>query len=315
MFLQQHIKRALDSLGMYRSALRLHPFAGVAVLVYHGVRADDWPAGTMRHEWAHVRARRLDDHCRALRDLCTPISLSDWRAVANGQARAPKRPVLVTFDDGYRTVLRYALPVLDRHRIPAAVFVCTNPIERQERLWFDAVAELFGDATAEEAKRLEYDGWRALVDEAAMPAGIDDPHAPLTIAELQSLASHPLIALGAHTASHPILARAPLDVQCDEITKSRATLETWLGRSVDAFAYPNGRRGIDYGVDTIQAVGDAGFAEAFSVNDEFADPCAHRLDSPRFLMHDAITGTELAHRLAISWPRGEVRNQPRDSAP
>jgi peptidoglycan/xylan/chitin deacetylase (PgdA/CDA1 family) len=303
MRVQDQIKQALDSLGVYRPVLRLHPFAGVAVLVYHGTRPDDWPAGTMRHEWAHVRVRRLDEHCRVLRDLCTPISLSDWRALASGQAPAPERPVLVTFDDGYRMVLRYALPVLERHRIPAAMFVCTTPIERQERLWFDAVAEQFGDAAAEDAKRLEYGRWRALVDEAAMPASIDDPHAPLTIAELQSLASHPLVTLGAHTASHPILARAPLDVQREEITRSRVTLETWLGRAVDAFAYPNGRRGIDYGMDTIEAVSDAGFTEAFSVNDAFADPRSRGLDSPRFMMHDAIAGAELAHRLAVSWPR------------
>ncbi|HEV8319438.1 MAG TPA: polysaccharide deacetylase family protein [Vicinamibacterales bacterium] len=306
MRVQEHIKHALDSLGVYRPVLRMHPFAGVAVLVYHGIRADDWPAGTMRHELLHVRARRLDDHCRALRDLCTPISLAEWRAVAAGQAPAPERPALVTFDDGYRSVLRHALPLLDRHHIPAAVFVCTNPIERQERFWFDTVAELFGEESAEDAKRLEYGAWRALVEQAAMPAAIDDPHAPLTIAELQSLASHPLIDVGAHTVSHPILARAPMDVQRAEIAKSRATLETWLARPVHAFAYPNGRRGVDYSADSIQAVADAGFADAFGVNEAFADPCARRLDSPRFLMHDAITGAELAHRLAVSWPRREA---------
>jgi peptidoglycan/xylan/chitin deacetylase (PgdA/CDA1 family) len=307
MTVRQGIKSALDSLGMYRSVLRLRPFTGVAVLVYHGVRGDDWPARTMRHEWAHVRAHRLDAHCRELRQLCTPISLSDWQAIAGGQARAPERPVLVTFDDGYRSVLRYALPILERYRIPATIFVCTDPVERRERLWFDAVAEVFGEATSEGAKYLDYDSWRALADDAAMAAGIDDPHAVLTIAELQSLASHPLITVGAHTASHPILARAPLDVQRAEIVKSRATLATWLGRPVDAFAYPNGRRGLDYGEDTIEAVGDAGFTAAFSVNDAFAGPWNRRLDNPRFMMHEAITGAELAHRLAVSWPRGEGR--------
>jgi len=307
--LQQHIKHALESLGMYRSVLRLHPFAGVAVLVYHGVRADDWPAGTMRHEMLHVRAQRLDEHCRALRDLCTPISLSDWRAVAAGETPVPDRPALVTFDDGYRTVLRHALPVLERHRIPAVAFVCTNPIERQERFWFDAVADVCGEEAVEDAKRLEYGAWRAVADQAAMAAAIDDPHAPLTIAELQSLASHPLIAIGAHTASHPILARAPLDIQRDEIATSRTTLETWLGRPVNAFAYPNGRRGVDYSADSIQAVADAGFTDAFAVNEAFANPCGHRLDSSRFLMHDAITGAELAHRLAVSWPRSEAHER------
>ena len=67
-----------------------------------------------------------------------------------------------------------------------------------------------------------------------------------------------------------------------------------------------GRRGVDYAADSIQATADAGFTDAFAINHAFADPRGQRLDSPRFLMHDAITGAELAHRLAVSWPRVEA---------
>ena len=55
-------KRALLASGHYRRRLRRDAFPGVAVLNYHGVRADDWPAGTMTFEGVHVRARALDAH-------------------------------------------------------------------------------------------------------------------------------------------------------------------------------------------------------------------------------------------------------------
>ncbi|MEK6609597.1 MAG: polysaccharide deacetylase family protein [Gemmatimonadota bacterium] len=35
----------------------------------------------------------------------------------------PERAVVITFDDGYRHVLRTALPVLRRYGLPAAVFL------------------------------------------------------------------------------------------------------------------------------------------------------------------------------------------------
>jgi peptidoglycan/xylan/chitin deacetylase (PgdA/CDA1 family) len=48
-----------------------------------------------------------------------------YDAVAHGR-ELPPRPVLVTFDDGYRDVLTYAVPVLERLHFPATAFVITN---------------------------------------------------------------------------------------------------------------------------------------------------------------------------------------------
>ena len=43
-------------------------------------------------------------------------------------ARLPRRPVLITFDDGYRNVLWHAAPVLHRLRMPATAYVVTGRI-------------------------------------------------------------------------------------------------------------------------------------------------------------------------------------------
>jgi peptidoglycan/xylan/chitin deacetylase (PgdA/CDA1 family) len=48
-----------------------------------------------------------------------------YEAVVRGRPLR-HRAVLITFDDGYRDVFRYAVPVLQRFRMPATAFVITN---------------------------------------------------------------------------------------------------------------------------------------------------------------------------------------------
>lgn len=296
------IKATLNAVGFYHRRLQDDPFPGVAVLAYHGVRADGTSASSMQGGDLHVTAARFADHCRVLTDLCTPISGARFRAISTGAAMAPPRAVLVTFDDGYASVLTRALPVLERYGLPAVVFACPAPIERRERFWFDAVAERHGAAAVEGLKTMSYSRWLEAAEAAAMPVTPGDPHAPLTVSELQHLAAHPLIEIGAHTMTHPLLARAPLDVQLREMSESRSTLQAWLGHAPAMFAYPNGRPEVDY---TIETVGGAAalFDDAFGVGQTFTDPASMRHNQRRLLMFDSITGAALAHCLAVSWPR------------
>jgi len=48
------------------------------------------------------------------------------------------------------------------------------------------------------------------------------------------------MSVGAHSLSHPILARAPEDMAWREISESRSVLEKVLGQTVWAFGYPFG---------------------------------------------------------------------------
>lgn len=306
MNLRSKVKHALAATGAYRARLQIQPYPGAAVLAYHGVRRDDLPPGSMPFETLHVRASALDEHCRVLKELCTPVTLARWREVASARDTMPPRAALVTFDDGYRSVLTEALPILERHGIPAAVFVCTDPVEQRRRFWFDAIAQRDGEAAVDRAKQLPYASWRALVDDAFLAASDADPCAPLSIAELQRLAAHPLIEIGAHTASHPVLARAPREVQQDEVARCLDSLKTWLGRDVKSFAYPNGRPREDYNEETMAVLTEWGIEDAFAVQQAFAGIDRGRLEQPRFLMLDSVTGAELAHRLAVSWPRQAV---------
>ncbi|MFQ5668581.1 MAG: polysaccharide deacetylase family protein [Candidatus Binatia bacterium] len=295
------VKQALYSAGYYARRLRRERFPGVAVLCYHGVRDDSRPPGTMVFEGLHVLASELEAQCHLLRETCHPISLDDWRAARRGGPPLPPRPVLMTFDDGYRTVFTVARPILRRYSIPAVVFVCSEPVERQQLFWHDAVAQVQGEGQVAQAKAVRFDEWQALRTRCRREAGLESPHAPLTIAEVKELADDRSMEVGAHTCAHPILARAPKEDQREQIRENKVRLERWTGRPVTAFAYPNGQPGQDYTADTVELVGESGFEFGFTARHGFARPEEPDLERSRFFMLAGISAAELAHRLCESW--------------
>lgn len=296
------IKGALLRAGHYRRVLARTAFPGVAVLGYHGVRADDSPAGTMAFENLHVRAATFAAHCRVVRSTCDPISLDDWRAALDGKGALPERPVLITFDDGYRSVLTIAAPILAKHGLPAVVFACTEPMQSRRLLWFDHVAATYGETAVEAAKARSYTEWAEAYASSAAVAD-DDPRALMTPAEIGDLARRPGIEIGAHSARHPILSQASNAQQIEEIASCRDALIKWTGKLVRAFAYPNGRPRVDYTAETVAIVHALGFDVAFTTRPGFAAATEPPLERSRFVVVSEVSAAELAHRLARTWPR------------
>jgi peptidoglycan/xylan/chitin deacetylase (PgdA/CDA1 family) len=75
------------------------------------------------------------------------------------------------------------------------------------------------------------------------------------------LADAPLIDIGAHTKTHPLLSTLSPDEQYDEINGSRQWLEEALAQPVFSFAYPSGA----YNGETVEAVRASGFSAACTV--------------------------------------------------
>ena len=178
----------------------------------------------------------------------------------------------LTFDDGYRDNVEYALPVLRRHKAPLTVFVTTEFADGTGRLWWleleeaiarlDRIAVAIGDhrveavcATAEE-KAAVFDRiyWalrngpearlRATIALLAADAGIDTAAMTRSLClnwgELRMLAREPGATIGAHTLAHPMLAKQTADVARREIADSKRVAEEKLARAVRHFAYPVG---------------------------------------------------------------------------
>jgi peptidoglycan/xylan/chitin deacetylase (PgdA/CDA1 family) len=294
------IKRGLFAAGYYARELDKTTFPGAAILCYHGIR-DDAEPDAVAFANLQVRVSNFEAHCRLIRETCDPVSLQEWRRIRAGGSRPP-RPVIVTFDDGYRSVVTRALPILEALEMPAAVFVCTEPIAARTLLWFDRVAREGGENAVAAVKNLPYAEWRARTATRSRAAD-DDPQAVMSIADLQQLARSPRVEIGSHSASHPLLANATLGEQREELHTSKRTIEEWIGRSINTFAYPNGRPGLDYTADTVRLAADCGYADAFSIGDRFAETSSGPFEQPRFTILDAVGPSVLAHRLSHAWPR------------
>ena len=294
-------KASLEASGHYLRRLRRDRFPGVAVLCYHGVRDETDAGRTLPFAALHVFAAELAVHCRVVRQGCHPISLDDWRAAQSGGPPLPARPVLVTFDDGYRSVFTLARSILEEHAIPAVCLASTDPIATRRLHWFDALARARDEALVEVAKSWPHGTWTEEIAGVSGEPTAEDALAPLTPEEVRGLATSPDWEVGSHGASHAILARASLDAQRDEIVRSRECLEAWTGHPVTAFAYPNGRPGLDYTRETVDLVRDAGYDVAFTTRPGFAASAEPPLERSRFVMLAGLSGAELAHRLCYSW--------------
>jgi peptidoglycan/xylan/chitin deacetylase (PgdA/CDA1 family) len=92
--------------------------------------------------------------------------------------------------------------------------------------------------------------------------------------------------IGAHTNSHPILARLDSAQAEEEIAASKRTLEGILGRRVSLFAYPNGRPGRDYAEKDVAIVRRLGFDAAVSTRPAAAGRQDDPFELPRFTPWD-----------------------------
>src|SRR5207244_12987894 len=56
------------------------------------------------------------------------VSFGEWLAYRRGAADLPRRPIIVTFDDGYRSAYEIAWPLLQRFGYTAPVFAVADAI-------------------------------------------------------------------------------------------------------------------------------------------------------------------------------------------
>jgi peptidoglycan/xylan/chitin deacetylase (PgdA/CDA1 family) len=237
----------------------------------------------------------------------------------------PARALCVTFDDGYADNLEIALPILDRHAIPATFFIATGFLDGG-RMFNDTVIEAvrrtplpsldlrgldlgtfaLDSVTAKQhainailPKLKHFEPVRretcvrdiARVAKARLPDDL-----MLTSDQLRALHRRGGT-IGAHTRSHPILASVDVETAKREIDEGRAELERIVDERVDLFAYPNGKPLDDYRAEHVRLVGDAGFAAAFSTAPGAARADGDFLQLPRFTPWDATPG-RFALRLA-----------------
>lgn len=100
----------------------------VAVLGYHDF-SETLPETAMR-----IRTSKFRKQMETLRQLgLTVISLEDFSAWKRGEKEIPKKSVLLTFDDGWKSVHTEALPILREFGYPYTLYLYKNYIDGGKR--------------------------------------------------------------------------------------------------------------------------------------------------------------------------------------
>jgi peptidoglycan/xylan/chitin deacetylase (PgdA/CDA1 family) len=145
------------------------------------------------------------------------LSRRGYRAVTVSEALgnpSPGRQVAITFDDGYRSVIECAKPILDRHGMVATLYVPTDYIGTERPMSWPGIDMWIGGPSEQELVPISWDEAAALRD-----AGWE---------------------IGAHTCSHPHLPELDDDTLRDELERSRRVCEERLGKPCESLAYPFG---------------------------------------------------------------------------
>jgi len=295
--------------------------ARLSVLIFHRVLARPDPLFP-----DEMDAARFDQLCGWLKSWFNVLPLD--QAVASLQSGSlPARAACITFDDGYADNHAVALPILRRHGLCATFFIATGFLDGG-RMWNDTIIETIR-ACPQATLDLDVLGMGrhavASIDEkrSAITAVIDSiKYRPVAerVAVTEQLAALARVQppqdlmmssqavremrqtgmqIGAHTVSHPILARLTTDQVRDEIGQSKLFLERLLGERVGLFAYPNGKPGVDYHADSVAVARELGFDAAVSTHWGAARPATDMFQIPRFTPWDR-TRLRFAGRMATN---------------
>jgi peptidoglycan/xylan/chitin deacetylase (PgdA/CDA1 family) len=171
----------------------------IPILMYHSTAE---PAADSRHPYfgTVTSPAVFEQQMRYLHDNGFQ-TLSPADVFANGETsiRLVRKPVIITFDDGFRDFYTHAQPILAKFGFTGIVYLPTAYIQKA----------------------------------TATFKGIDC----LTWNEVREL-SRAGVLFGSHTVTHPVLKEVAQDQLEAELRDSKATIENELGFAIDSFAYP-----------------------------------------------------------------------------
>ena len=166
-----------------------------------------------------------------------------FKLVPLGSVRDNPGSLAITFDDGYRSFLTVALPLLKEYGIPATIFVISGYCGRYNH-WHSRVNHL---------PRLETLSW----------------------AEVREIAQAGFT-IGAHTINHPDLTMLPSKDVVQELRDCRTAIEDQIGMPVETLAYPYGATSA-----AVREIASQEFRLACGVRLGFVEPGSNPFDLPR----------------------------------
>ena len=136
----------------YISALDAQPDNGIPVITYHHILRDEENT-RFRHTSTTTSVRAFSNQMTWLRDMgYTTLTMYQLDDYVHNRANLPGRAVVITFDDGLKSVSRYAYPILKQYGFKATAFIISSRIKRHPQKWAPKSLQFMSVSELEEIK-------------------------------------------------------------------------------------------------------------------------------------------------------------------
>ena len=196
----------------------------IPVLYYHKI---DYPKKDAVFKGLYVTPGQFKRQLSILKFLgYETINPKEILSFIKGHKLSVKKPILITFDDGYENNYLNAYPILKSAGFTSMIFVSSGFIGKK-------------NAISDERERVKENF--------------------LNKTEIKEMFNNGFF-IGSHGINHYYLDRLEEGLMIGELIASKAYLENITGSAVDFFSYPFGV----YSANVMRAVKNAGYAAAFT---------------------------------------------------
>lgn len=260
------IQRALRFLGIWlyrvgfhRAVIRLNQRM-VRVILYHACEPVE--SDYLRGLGSNTTPAEFEEHLRYYSEHYQVLSLKEFES-----GPIPSCAALITFDDGYQSVERYAFQLLRARQMPAVIYLITDVMDNRNMVWVNElnwylrhstlvaplVAAAFGGQPGDPPETL-IGRARANFDQERMDRLLIEVRAAVGRALVDRCRAGRLyldwaqavemsrsgVAFGCHTCSHPSLPRLSSASRIREMSDARQAIERHMGQPCTSVAYPFG---------------------------------------------------------------------------
>lgn len=188
-----------------------------------------------------------------------------------GHRKSGKPLLILSFDDGYKNFLEYAVPILEKHDLPANMNIIPKCVEENQPIWNVKLYDFLNSASKQLIDEISLPGFEARLKDdrhsSKLSFGLqiskflknrskDDRSALLrdlekiiskrdfSLTQMMSVDEIKQISgiheIGVHSYSHESMAYESLDFFVDDLERCGKFFSNELGMPMDIYAFPNG---------------------------------------------------------------------------
>ena len=265
----------------------------LTVLAYHRVMDVncDYPFDI---ELISASCSQFDEQMKFISEYFNPITIEQLIEYYKNSTEIPENSILITFDDGFEDNYKNAFPILEKHKVPATIFLSTDYVSSGNVIWFDQLSYFILNREEEvvrsilkEKFNIEWTNRRDVLeivmdhvkripnsDRLILLDGIYNEYGSEydgNDKELSSILSweqikemdKSCISFGSHTLSHPVLSQLTYTELQKELIASKKIIENNLSHPIESIAYPVGTK-FAFNDMVIDSVKEAGYSVGFS---------------------------------------------------